>query len=269
MKADVRGLLGKGRFVGRTAAFVGVTFGMYGMLEVDTALSASGEREEVLHKWIRRYGQALLRLYGVQGIARGAHVERGEMYPGRDERGRGRIFVMNHRSGLDIPISLAYVEATIVSRADLARWPVIGMAARRVGTVFVDRQSRQSGAAAISTMVQAIERGRGVMVYPEGTTFEGDEVRPFRAGAFLTAQRTGAEIVPIGLAYEGEAASYGEETFAEHMVRVSSAPTTRAAIVVGDPIPSGGEEIDALRERARSEVQALVHKARRALLGNP
>jgi lyso-ornithine lipid O-acyltransferase len=156
-----------------------------------------------------------------------------------------------------------------VSRADLARWPVIGVAARRVGTVFVDRQSKQSGAAAISTMVQAIERGRGVMVYPEGTTFEGDEVHPFRAGAFLTAQRTGAEIVPIGLAYEGAAASYGEETFAEHMVRVSAAPMTRASIVVGDPIPSGGQDVDALREHARSEVQALVHHARRALLGEP
>jgi 1-acyl-sn-glycerol-3-phosphate acyltransferase len=118
-------------------------------------------------------------------------------------------------------------------------------------------------------MVQAIERGRGVMVYPEGTTFEGDEVHAFRAGAFLTAQRTGAEIVPIGLAYEGAAASYGEETFAEHMVRVSAAPMTRASIVVGDPIPSGGQDVDALREHARSEVQALVHQARRALLGDP
>ena len=37
------------------------------------------------------------------------------------------------------------------------------------------------------------------------TTFSGDEVRPFRPGAFLAAQRTGAEIVPVGIAYEGAA----------------------------------------------------------------
>ncbi len=260
-------LVGKGRFVGRTAGFVGLTFSMYGMLELDTAISPGGEREAVLHAWIRRYGEALLKLYGVQVIARGPHVEQGDVYRGRGANRRGRVFVMNHRSGLDIPICLAYVEATILSRADLSGWPVIGVAARRVGTLFVDRKDKQSGAAAINAMVASIERGRAVMVYPEGTTYEGDEVRPFRAGAFLAAQRTGAEIVPVGLAYDGAAASFGDESFADHMARVSSAPGTRASIVVGAPIVDVGGDVAELRERTRAEVQALVHDARRALDG--
>jgi lyso-ornithine lipid O-acyltransferase len=204
-------------------------------------------------------------LYGVQMITRGPHVGRGDIYPGRSAGGRGRMFVMNHRSGLDIPICLAYIEATILSRADLSRWPVIGVAARRVGTLFVDRSDKQSGAAAISAMVTSIERGRAVMIYPEGTTYEGDEVRPFRAGAFLAAQRAGAEIVPVGLAYEGEAASFGDESFAEHMVRVSGATRTRAALVVGDPMRVEGDDVTLLRERARAEVQILVHEARKHL----
>jgi len=259
-------LVDKGRFVGRTAAFVGLTFGMYGMLEVDTALSPRAERESVLQTWIRRYGEALLRLYGVNMIATGPYVERGELYAGRSPgTNRGRVFVMNHRSGLDIPICLAWVEATILSRADLSRWPVIGVAARRVGTLFVDRESKRSGAAAISAMVSSIEHGRAVMIYPEGTTYEGDEVRPFRAGAFLAAQRTGAEIVPIGLAYEGAAASFGDETFAQHMMRVSGARKTRAAIVAGDPIRPDGIDVDVLREKVRSEVQRLVNAARQSL----
>ncbi|MRG94303.1 lysophospholipid acyltransferase family protein [Polyangium spumosum] len=260
-----QGLVEKGRFLGRTAAFVGLTFSMYGMLEIDTAISPVSERQAVLHAWIRRYGEALLRLYGVEMIARGPHVERGDVYPGAGAGGRGRVFVMNHRSGLDIPICLAYIEATILSRADLSGWPVIGVAARRVGTLFVDRTNKQSGAAAISAMTASIERGRAVLVYPEGTTYEGDEVRPFKPGAFLAAQRTGAEIVPVGLAYEGAAASFGSESFADHMVRVSGAPRTRAAIVVGEPIVDVGGDVAELRERVRAEVQALVHAARRAL----
>jgi len=255
----------RGRFVGRTAAFVGLTFSMYGMLEVDTAISPAAEREAVLRAWIRRYGEALLALYGVDVIARGPHVERGEIYPGRSPGGRGRMFVMNHRSGLDIPICLAHFEATILSRADLSAWPVIGVAARRVGTLFVNRTDKRSGAAAINAMVSAIESGRAVMVYPEGTTYEGDEVRAFRSGAFLAAQRTGAEIVPVGLAYEGAAASFGDESFAEHMMRVSGARRTRAAIVVGEPIGSEDGDVDAMRDRVRGAVQALVHEARRAL----
>jgi 1-acyl-sn-glycerol-3-phosphate acyltransferase len=259
-------ILDKLRFPLRTAAFAGLTFGMYGMLEADTAISSDGDRERVLYKWILRYGRALLRLYGVHVIAKGPYMSRGEPYPGCDARGKGRVFIMNHRSGLDIPINLAYVEATIVSRADLAQWPVIGVAARRVGTLFVDRSDKRSGTAVISAMQQAIDRGRGVMVYPEGTTFPGDEVRPFRPGAFLAAQQTGAEIVPVGIAYSSEGASFVEESFTAHMRRVSSSRVTRAAIEAGEPMaPQDMQDIDGARTRARDAVQALVDRARRTL----
>ena len=104
------------------------------------------------------------------------------------------------------------------------------------------------------------------MVYPEGTTFSGDEVRPFRPGAFLAAQRTGAEIVPVGIAYEGDAASFGDEPFVAHLLRVSSARRTRVGLAVGEPI-RGGEhaDVDALRALAHERVQALVHAARAGL----
>ena len=128
---------------------------------------------------MQRYGKGLLRLYGMEvRPAAPSSARASAAYPGRDARGRGRVFVMNHRSLLDIFVTLAFIEATIVSRADLARWPVIGVAARRVGTLFVDRTSKQSGSAAVNAMCGAVERGRGVMVYPEGTTFVGDEVTP-------------------------------------------------------------------------------------------
>lgn len=254
-----------GLFPLRTAGFVGLTLSMYGMLEVDTAISPGRDRQVVLHTWMARYGRALLGLYGVEAIARGPFVEHDAQVPGVDATGRGRIFVMNHRSGLDVPLTLAFVEATIVSRADLARWPIIGMAARRVGTLFVDRSDKRSGASVIHAMCGAIERGRGVMVYPEGTTYSGDEVRPFRAGAFTAAERTGAEIVPIGTAFAGAGATFTDESFVDHMKRVSGTPHTRVGLVVGEPIKPGGD-VKELERKARAAVQALVHQAR-ALVG--
>ena len=254
-------MIGAIRFPLRTAGFVGVTFGMYGLLELDTVTAAARDREGVLHKWIERYGRALLRLYGVEAIARGPYVERGLQYPGTDERGRGRIFVMNHRSGLDVALTLAHVEATIVSRADSAGWPVIGVAARRSGPCSSTTDKR-SGAAVISAMCGALERGRAVMVYPEGTTFADDEVRPFRAGAFSAAERTGAEVVPIGIAYDASGAAFlADEPFASHMKRVSATARTRVGLVVGAPMRTSGS-VDELKTAAREAVQALVHEAR-------
>lgn len=257
-------MIGALRFPARMAGFVGLTFGMYGMLEAETAIAPEERRADVLYKWIERYGRGLLRLYGVEVAARGPYVGEGLRYPGTGPGGRGRVFVMNHRSGLDIPVCLAFVEATIVSRDDLARWPVIGVAARRVGTLFVDRSSKKSGAAVIHAMRGALDRGRGVLVYPEGTTFAGDEVRPFRAGAFLAAEAAGAEIVPMGIAYDASGASFVDEPFAEHMKRVASAPTTRVALEVGEPFAATGDVAE-LQRRGRDEVQALVGRARARL----
>jgi 1-acyl-sn-glycerol-3-phosphate acyltransferase len=172
---------------------------------------------------------------------------------------------MNHRSMLDIFVDLAFIEANTVSRADLAGWPVIGLAARRVGTLFVDRSDKRSGAAVINAMIAGLQMGRGVMVYPEGTTFAGDEVRPFRAGAFLAAMRAGAEIVPVGIAYGGADSSYLQESFPAHYRRVAGSPVTRIGLVAGEPFRAEGTEVEAIQERARAEVQALVHRARAAI----
>lgn len=253
------------RFAARTAAFAGTTFAMYGMLDVDTLLRPEHQRREVLFRWIRRYGRALCRIFGIRVDARGPHVEEGRLYPATAPNGVGRVFIMNHRSGMDIPVTLTLVEANIVSRADLAGWPVIGVAARRVGTLFVDRASRDSGATVMEVMVQAVTDGRAVMLYPEGTAYRGDEVRAFRAGAFKLAKETGAEIVPVGIAYADHDMSFGDESFLEHMKRAAAAPSIDVAVQVGDAISPGELSVDELRESCREAVQRLVDQARARL----
>lgn len=256
---------GYARLPVRTAGFSALTFTLLGLLDLDTRRARPEERPRVLAKWMRRYGRSLLALYGLEVSARGPHLERGGFYPGKSASGRGRVFVMNHRSTFDVFATLAFVEATILSRGDLASWPVIGLAARKTGVLFVDRESRASGAAVISAMVKSLEGGRGVMVYPEGTTFSGDEVMPFKPGAFAAAARAGAEVVPLGIAYEGEAASFSNESFPRHYARLAMTRRTRVALVAGEPL-SPPTDIEAARAAAREAVQTLVNRARAELV---
>jgi 1-acyl-sn-glycerol-3-phosphate acyltransferase len=254
------------RFPLKTAGFLGWTVALYAALEAQTALSPASMQAELVKTWQHRYGQGLLRIFGVEVEPAGPGLAVGARYPGTDAAGRGRIFVMNHRTALDIFISLAFCEATIVSRADLAGWPVIGAAARRVGTLFVDRASRQSGATVVNAMVGALEQGRGVMIFPEGTTYQGDEVRPFHPGAFHAALRTGASIVPLGLAYAREEFAFGDEAFSTHMKRVAAEPTIGAALQAGEPVHGErGESVEHLRDRVHARVQQLVQAARARL----
>jgi 1-acyl-sn-glycerol-3-phosphate acyltransferase len=253
------------RFPLRVAGFVGLTFGMYGLLEAENIFTEDKERERLVARWTGRYGRGLNRLFGVELKTEGDYLSEGKFYPGRDEHGLGRIFVVNHRSGLDVMVCLAHFEATFVSRADLAGWPIIGLAAKRVGTLFVDRTSKRSGAAVISAMCQHVEQGRGVILFPEGTTFEGDEVRSFHHGAFTTAVATGASIVPAGLTYSGNHITFGDESFTSHMSRVASHSVTRGALVVGKPLYpkiEANNDRDLLRDLTHARVQTLVERAR-------
>jgi 1-acyl-sn-glycerol-3-phosphate acyltransferase len=257
--------LSSARAAARSAAFVGTTLSLWGCLDVDILLRPSADREALLHKWVLRWAGALLDIFAVSVHARGRFVGDGAPYPG-GEGGVGRVFVMNHRSGMDIPIVFAKTEAHLVSRHDLAAWPLIGRGARRLGTLFVDRSSMRSGATVLKAMTRTLERGCGVAIFPEGTAFSGDEVRAFRPGAFNAALRTGAEIVPMGIAYADEAAMFGDETFGAHMQRVAGLPELQVALEVGEPIAATGN-VAALRDATRERVQALVHGARARLDG--
>ncbi len=261
-----QGLVAQARIPFRVATFAAYCVARMAQYEAESR--TIGETSPRQLDYIRAWGRTILRLWNVQLIARGPHVGAGDQVPNLGRNGKGRVFVSNHRSMLDVAVTIDLCRGRHVSRADLSKWPVIGLLARRAGTLFVDRASKKSGAAVVQAMISQVEMGEAVIIFPEGTTFAGDEVRMFRHGAFTAARRTGAEVVPIGLAYEGAAAAFGDETFTQHMMRISRAGTTRCAAVVGDPIPSEGLELEELERRTREVMQRLVHEAR-ALLTSP
>jgi len=239
----------------RIAGFGAVTGAMLPVFLAHEAL-ASDElgRAAVRDKWVGAWCGALLRLFGVRVLLHGA----------LPERGRAHLVVANHRSTADILVLLRAFGGHMVSRADLARWPLVGVAARSVGTVFVDRASASSGAAAVRAIRTRLEEGSTVIVFPEGTTFPGDEVRPFHAGAFLGALHSGADVVPVGLAYgTGSGAQFVAESFPAHLARMAAAAPSRVAMCVGRPIAVDAKARAAhVREAARAEVQRLVRDAR-------
>jgi 1-acyl-sn-glycerol-3-phosphate acyltransferase len=224
--------------------------------------SLAGERDRagVRDRWVRRWSEALLGLFAVRIELCGAPPSTA---PGGR---RGRLVVANHRSTIDVAVLLRTFGGRMVSRGDLSGWPLVGAAARSVGTIFVDRASATSGASTIRAVRDALRDGDTVCIFPEGTTFDGDEVRPFHAGAFVSALKTEAEIVPVGIAYErGSEAAFVDEPFMKHLGRMAGAGRpTRVVAAVGESFTVAGQKrATDLSERAHAAVQALVDEARR------
>ncbi len=255
------------RFGLRTAVFVVNTLGCWGGLELAWLLRGKKHRLRLLNKWVSRWARNNLRIYNIQVDAHGPYVDEKKLYPSLGPDGVGRIFVLNHSSAIDIPIALALAEAHAISRHDLAQWPVIGKSSRRVGTLFVDRTNRRSGASVLQEVSQALAVGEGVVMFPEGTSFPGDEVHEFRNGAFNAARRAGAQIIPVGLAYGDDAAYYHHESFMSHVRTVTTLSKLPVAVEIGEPIDCEGRSVLEVKACAHEAVQQLVNVARGRLEG--
>jgi 1-acyl-sn-glycerol-3-phosphate acyltransferase len=243
------------RRVVRIAGFGALTGAMLPALLTHQRLARPAQREHIRDRWVRAWARGLLATFGVRVNTYGTLPSAGE---------RGHLVVANHRSTADILVLLREFGGQMVSRADLAGWPLVGAAARAVGTVFVDRSDAFSGANAVRAIRGRLSAGGTVIVFPEGTTFPDDEVRPFHAGAFLGALRSGADVVPVGIAYgTGSGAAFVNESFPAHLARMAAASPSRVVLRVGEPIEVPERARAAtLRDRAHAEVQRLVHEAR-------
>jgi lyso-ornithine lipid O-acyltransferase len=252
----VTGLTREARRAARIAGFGALTTAMLPGLLAHERLTPQAQREDVRRRWVRTWADSLLRIFGVRAIVRNDAE-------GRAVSERGRLVVANHRSTADVLLLLRTFGGRMVSRADLAGWPLVGMAARAAGTLFVDRASAASGATAVRTIRSRLMAGDTVIVFPEGTTFPDDEVRPFHTGAFVAAARSAADIVAVGLAYQtGSGAAFVGETFPAHLARMAAASPSRVALCVGAPVATGSSKASSLRDAAHAEVQRLVLEAR-------
>jgi 1-acyl-sn-glycerol-3-phosphate acyltransferase len=246
----------------RGAATIGWTAAMLAAVEshkaIDRTLADGRSQEPIFERYMRTWTGGLQRMLGVDlRIVHSLPTAHG--LP-RAQARRARMIIANHRSALDIPILLTHFGGSVLARGDMEHWPLLGLAAQKAQTIFVDRESSHSGAQAIRAMRDQLERGRTVIVFPEGTTFSGDEVRPFNAGAFVACRRLDVELVPVGLAYP-PGFEYVEANFLDHAKAIAARPRTPVVMVVGESrVPTG--KTAELAESLRSDVQALVHRAR-------
>ncbi len=257
------------RLIYRMSVFVISTFTLWLGFEF-TVVCLRRKRIDAVNRWVPRWAKFNLKVFGVQLETHGKHLDDGQPYPSRDagssETGSiGRIFIANHRSGMDIPVLFAVAETHVISRHDVANWPILGRSARRIGTLFVDRKSRRSGALVLREVDKNLKRGEGIAMFPEGTAHVGDEVHEFQQGAFNAARRASAEIIPFGIAYSDPTAYFAGQPFLKHMKRIACLKTLRVAVEVGEPLKFDEDSSVELKEHARQRVQELVNRARAKL----
>ena len=120
------------------------------------------------------------------------------------------LFVCNHSSYLDITVLGSLIRGSFVAKAEVAGWPLFGFLAKLQRTVFVDRQRRASAHEQRDQLGQRLSAGDNLILFPEGTSNDGNRTLPFRSALFGVAERIadggGSQplpltIQPVSLAY--------------------------------------------------------------------
>jgi 1-acyl-sn-glycerol-3-phosphate acyltransferase len=119
---------------------------------------------------------------------------------GMRSKARPTLFVGNHTSYIDIILYGAVIPGSFVAKSEVARWPFFGLLAKLQRTVFVDRR-RASTRRERDEMTRRLDRGDNLILFPEGTTDDGNRVFPFRSAFLSVAEQR----LPAGGAGAGRA----------------------------------------------------------------
>jgi 1-acyl-sn-glycerol-3-phosphate acyltransferase len=113
------------------------------------------------------------------------------------------ILIGNHISYVDIIVLMAvHPQVIFLAKKEVSGWPIIGAGARRIGTLFVDRSSKEHRQKVRGIIGQLLSEGsKHLAVFPSGTTTL-DESVPWKKGIFEIAADQNLPIQTFRISYK-------------------------------------------------------------------
>ncbi|SNY90385.1 1-acyl-sn-glycerol-3-phosphate acyltransferase [Cohaesibacter sp. ES.047] len=222
-------------------------------------------------RWIPvLFHRIVCRTLGIKVVVRGLCTTKGSV-----------LITANHASWLDISVLSSVQPVSFIAKSEVANWPIFGMFAKLQRSIFVNRSKRSETGNVAKEIAKRLKEGDAMVLFAEGTSSNGNEVRPFRtaligaAKAAMVAEQPGAEekgqtsvwIQPLSVAYTGIqglpmgrqhrhiAAWYGDMDLAPHLWAVAKEGAIDVTLTFGEPIPFGA---DADRKEAARKAEATV-----------
>ena len=178
---------------------------------------------------------------------------------GDPEAFEGGLIVGNHQGYLDIVAHASIFRIRFAPKKEIRSWPFLGFMISLNRPVWIDRKSRQKSKETAEEMVATMQNGIAMLVYPEGTSTDGQHgLLPFKSTPFEAAAELSLPIQPTLLFYEGvpkqtePLAWYGDQKLLPHVWRILGLKEIRMRVYVLPVVyPKSGEN--------RKELALRVH----------
>ena len=204
-------------------------------------------RTRIFHAW----GRSMSRLLGLRAEVDGRPPE------------PPFVLVSNHLGYVDVILLAAHLRCVFVSKAEVRDWPLVGRLCASVDTLFIQREVKRDIPRVVERIEAVLAGGRGVVLFPEGTSSGGDEVLPFRPSLLESAARAGRPVHCAAIAYgtppgwppaRDVVCWWRDMPFAGHVWTLLGLPGFRARVVFGaEPVCESDRKL--LAERLQREVE--------------
>jgi len=227
--ARLRGVV---RATVRLIAFSSITMGVYLCWLI--GLPFTSNRTCWRHFIFRTLARTIARIVGMQIEVRGTVPS------------TPFFLVSNHLSYVDIVLFASQVDCVFIAKSDVRNWPLIGLIAESMDTIFINRESRCDLISANAHIEDTLRRGESVILFAEGTSTRGKTVLPFKPSLLDVAARMGIPVSFASVTYrtpDGEIPAdlsvcwWGDMTFASHFFNLLKLPEFHARLTFGsEPI---------------------------------
>jgi 1-acyl-sn-glycerol-3-phosphate acyltransferase len=203
----------------------------------------------------------VLRLYGVRVAATGRRKLAAPH--------KGRLVVSNHLSYVDVLVIASMAPSVFVTSVELRNTVLLGQLARLSGSLFVERRKASGLRREIDAITAVLNQGFSVVLFPEGTTFNGDHVHSFKRSLLDAAVKANCGILPVCIRYQRVNSQplttssrdavlyYGGTTFFRHFPRFLRLRSVEVKVSILHPIHSGEQgSRKHLAERAHEAISA-------------
>ena len=178
----------------------------------------------------QRYTSLCLKLFGTK------HSYEGKLYDGP------ALYISNHRSLLDPVIIRQYIKALGVAKGEIERYPIAGKAIKGTGVIFVHRSDKASRSEAKDAIVQMLQVGYSVLLFPEGTVSGETTTLPFKRGSFEKAVEANVPVIPLTLIYNDPKYHWFNISTVDYYFKSFGWNTPNAHLIIGKPITAASAD---------------------------
>lgn len=174
------------------------------------------------------------------------------------------LWVSNHISWTDIPLLGMLAPLSFLSKAEVRSWPLAGWLAHQAGTLFIRR-----GAGDSSLLNQQLGhhlgQGRPLLIFPEGTTSDGQVLRTFHGRLLSSAIESGVALQPVAIRYlrDGQPCMItpfiGDDDMLSHLLRLLASDPIDVQIRLLQPIASTTLNRNQLARQAHAAVASALN----------